>query len=299
MLRDNPSYWKEVDLLALIRDQVEESLGLDYKASPALQNTEDKKKEISKDVSSFANSSGGTIVYGITENDGIPQALDGGLDPTTTTKEWLEQVLNSRIRPRLDVHINPISLTTTHPGLVAYVISIPQGITAHQASDHRYYKRYNFQSVPMEDHEIRDVMNRSRYPIIEPVFTLKETRDVQAHLFLHISLRNVGAMRARDIKLVVATAPDIFSAKHTQLLADTAQLDGQTYSTYTFQKNDLVIFPEDEFRLTDLLGPLVATGKVSTMDIILTPLYELRWKIYADDMPPKEGRLLFKNIPVT
>jgi len=31
----------------------------------------------------------------------------------------------------------------------------------HQAYDHRYYKRYNFQSIPMEDYEVRDLMRRS------------------------------------------------------------------------------------------------------------------------------------------
>jgi hypothetical protein len=31
---------------------------------------------------------------------------------------------------------------------------------AHQARDYRYYKRHNFNALPMEDYEVRDVMNR-------------------------------------------------------------------------------------------------------------------------------------------
>jgi hypothetical protein len=225
--------------------------------------------------------------------------LDGGLDPSITTKEWLEQVIHGQIRPRLDVHINPVPLTTQHPCRVAYVICIPQGITAHQASDKRYYKRFNFRSVPMEDHEIRDVMNRSRHPIIEPVFSFMENRSAQPpSLALRIALRNVGAMRARDIKIVVAIPPDLFSAQFSNFVGATTQIDGQNYATYTFQRTDLIIFPDDEFPLTHQYGPLYTQTRVSPIDIFTSPLYDLRWKIYADDMPPKAGRLLLREIPV-
>jgi len=297
MPRDNPSDWQEDDLLALIRDRIEESLQLDYKASRALQNTNEKKTEIGKDVSSFANSAGGTIVYGIVEKNHLPQNLDGELDPTTTTKEWLEQVIHGHIRPRLEVHINPVRLLTQHPGHVAYVVSIPQGMTAHQASDHKYYKRFNFQSVPMEDHEIRDVMNRSRHPIVEPAFSFQENRPDNS-LVLHIALRNIGAIRARDIKLVVAIPKGIFSAESSQFLGGTTQIDDQTYGTYTLQRTDLIIFPIDEFPLTDHYGPIRTKRGVTSLTVLTSPLYDLRWKIYADDMPPKEGRILLKDIPV-
>ena len=292
----NSSNWQEADLLALIRGQVEESLELEYKASPSLENTDPRKNEISKDVSSFANSAGGTIVYGITETDGVPQAFDG-LDRSVTTKEWLESVIHGRIRPKVDVHINPIPLTTQQTGKVAYVVSIPQGLTAHQASDHRYYKRHNFQSIPMQDHEIRDVMNRSRHPLVVPEFRFQENKTPNPTLFLHILLRNVGAMRARDIKLVVSTLPGMFSAEHSQFLGGRKEIGEQIYDTFSIQKTDLIIFPEDEFSLTLTYGPLISTNRISTMDIYTSPLYDLRWKVYADDMPPKEGRILLKDIP--
>ena len=52
------SLWTELDLLELIRNEVQEDIQLDYKASPALSNIESKKTEISKDVSAMANSAG-------------------------------------------------------------------------------------------------------------------------------------------------------------------------------------------------------------------------------------------------
>jgi hypothetical protein len=46
--------WDETDVLFLIKDQVQESLMLDYKRSDALGKTDGKKSELSKDVSAFA-----------------------------------------------------------------------------------------------------------------------------------------------------------------------------------------------------------------------------------------------------
>ena len=104
-----PWEWDEADVLRLISDQVQESLTLDYKECDALQKTEGKKNEISKDVSAFANYAGGVLVYGVRENGHVPTAIDVGYDPNDTGKEWLDQVINSRIQRRLDgVRINQI-----------------------------------------------------------------------------------------------------------------------------------------------------------------------------------------------
>jgi len=292
MPRDNPADWKVEDLQSLISNKVEESLVLEYKASPALANTDGNIKAISKDVSSFANAAGGTIIYGIPESGGLPQPLDSLLNPADTSKEWLEQVIHSRIRPRLDVHINPVSLPNQR---VAYVVGVPQGKTAHQASDFRYYKRSNTQCVPMLDHEIRDVMNRSRHPLVEPQFHFQEI-GAQRTLYLQIVLRNVGAMRARDIKLVLAIPADLFRPKTPNFSSGKILLNDKIYDRFIFQKTDIIIFPEDEICITDNYGRFISTQRVPPLELYALP-DDLRWRIYADDMPPREGRILLKEIP--
>ena len=98
----------------------------------------------------------------------VATSLDTGFDPNATTKEWLEQVINSRIQRKIDgIRINPVELKSIHPGRVAYVVYVPQSVRApHQASDKKFYKRYNFESVPMEEYEIRDVARRLTMPIL-------------------------------------------------------------------------------------------------------------------------------------
>ena len=182
IMNTDATTWKKCDLLLLIANAVQENVQLDYKSCGALQNTDRKKSDVSKDVSAFANSAGGVLVYGIIEEGHIPSRLDEGFDPSQVTKEWLEQVINSSIQRRIEgVVINPVMLTETHPGRVAYVVVVPQSTRApHQASDKRFYKRFNFESVPMEEYEVRDVSRRAEGPKLSISFGVEDVSVVTA-----------------------------------------------------------------------------------------------------------------------
>jgi hypothetical protein len=170
------------DLQRLIEDEIHESLSLDYKASLALAKDSNSKSELCKDVSAFANSAGGQIVYGIKENDGKPVEIDDGTD---LTREWIEQVIDSNLQPRIEgLLIKPIALGH---GRHAYVVTIPQasGRAPHQAPDHKYYNRQNFQSVPMEDYEVKDVMRRASTPELDVTLALPNAgSSTQARLIV-------------------------------------------------------------------------------------------------------------------
>jgi hypothetical protein len=122
-LMKEPWQWEETEILSLIRDQVQESLVREYKGADALQKTDGKKNELSKDVSAFAKSAGGILIYGVEENGHIPTAIDGGFDPYDISKEWLDQVINSRIQRRIEgVVINQIQLSGVKHGRVIYAV---------------------------------------------------------------------------------------------------------------------------------------------------------------------------------
>jgi hypothetical protein len=149
------------DLQRLVDEEIQESLTLDYKASPSLARDDKPRNELCKDVSAFANSAGGQIIYGIVEEDRMPIKVDNGSD---LSREWIEQVIDTHVEPRLDgLVITPVPVGS---GRHAYVLTIPQasGRAPHQAPDKKYYKRQNFQSVPMEDYEIRDALRRATTP---------------------------------------------------------------------------------------------------------------------------------------
>jgi hypothetical protein len=144
------------ELEALVRNRTEESLHLDYKRCSSLEN----KKEITKDVSAFANSDGGIIIYGIVEENHVPTEIETDFNRFSMTRERLEDIIDSGIAPRIDgIRINPIA---TGDNTVVYAIEVPKSPAApHQdRSSLRYYKRHNFKSQPMEDYEIKDIAAR-------------------------------------------------------------------------------------------------------------------------------------------
>jgi hypothetical protein len=174
------------DLQRLVDEEIQESLTLDYKASPSLARDDKPRDELCKDVSAFANAAGGQIIYGIVEKDRKPVKVDDGSD---LSREWIEQVIDSRVQPRLDgLVITPVPVGS---GRHAYVLTIPQasGRAPHQAPDKKYYKRQNFQSVPMEDYEIRDALRRATTPelYVELSFATGERAQVE---FVHQSERS-------------------------------------------------------------------------------------------------------------
>jgi predicted HTH transcriptional regulator len=140
-----------------------------------LQHNDRSTNELCKDVSAFANSAGGVIIYGIKEdsiNDHLPVEIEP-IDRRVISKEWVEQIIQSQIQPRLDnVVITPIEVDG-EINKVVFVIEVPQSTTAHQANDKKYYKRFNFNNVPMHDYEIRDILNRSKTPSVTLEFEIK------------------------------------------------------------------------------------------------------------------------------
>lgn len=316
-----PKQWTQTDLESLIREGVEEHLSLDYKAADALAATEGKKNEIRKDVSAFANSAGGIIIYGIKEWDSsdkkhLPERLDP-IDRHSFSKEWLEQVI-SNIRPRIsDVRIVPVAIGASNDSTVAYVVEIPQGRTAHQASDCRYYRRYNFESVPMADHEVRDVMGRRQHPDIDVSFCLVESgrrgiRIRPGSLMLELVYRNVGAIYANYVNgmvlvpALVAGGPprgaDVvrisgrpyvkwrFANIHRDRVLDiNSGVPGLAGRSYDVTRYDPLLPGDDprreQWELDMRSDALVAHGHLA-----------IHWKIYADNMPAKSGIVTVESL---
>jgi predicted HTH transcriptional regulator len=86
---DRASFQKMVDT------EIEETLTLEYKASPALTRDSKNVLELCKDVSAMANSAGGQIIYGIGEDKKThkPISVDDGVTDEKITREWLHQIL--------------------------------------------------------------------------------------------------------------------------------------------------------------------------------------------------------------
>jgi hypothetical protein len=161
-----PWEWDERDILSLIENRASESLTLEFKACDALTNKE-WKSELIKDVSAFANSAGGTLIYGIRESKKTHEAesIDEGYAVGEVKKERIEQTIDSNIKRRIDgVRYNVVNLDHTRPGRFLFVIYVPQSARSPHMANHKYYKRLEFESKAMEEYEVREKYGRKTFP---------------------------------------------------------------------------------------------------------------------------------------
>lgn len=180
------------DLEKLIVHQVPEDIHLDYKQSDAIGHKQ--RDEIAKDVSAFANSDGGLIIYGVIEEGHLPVRIDDGVDHQKFSREWLDQVIRSNITPRVDsLKISQVPVSSSRS---VYSVLIPKSFRGpHQAPSKHYYKRYNFSSAPMEDYEINDVRQRRR--TVLPLVSIDVRSRLGALIYLVVS--NKGDASAEEV----------------------------------------------------------------------------------------------------
>lgn len=288
----------EEALRALIEQGIEESLFLEYKRGAALTRDAAAIDQLSKDVSAFANSAGGTLIYGIAEHakstgkGHLPECLDP-IQDAKITREWVEHTLLANIRPRLSAEI--FAIRTNNPVGTAFVIQVPKGETAYQASDYKYYRRYNFSNQPMADHEIRDVMGRSLYPVVDLTASIEQAASVdvmgrsskQEYRWLKLGLKNNGK------KVVSFACAFVYLPAHLvmNLSGETVALDDGMWQKITIrlsapeasgpyvktrQNTDPLLPGLSIHLLTVPLGP--ASKPLEESDLLLAT-------VYADDAP--------------
>lgn len=187
---DIPTRISEID--RLISDGVQESIHLDYKRSAAID--EKKFVEIARDVSSFANSDGGILIYGVEEKGYLPIRKDEGVDHVKYDRERLENIILSGISPRIDdLQIKQIPMTESRS---IYAIAVGKSYRGpHQAPDKRYYKRFNYKREPLEDYEINDI--RARRQAVRPLIDVGIS--IRHRIIIHLYVSNIGQQTAEDV----------------------------------------------------------------------------------------------------
>jgi predicted HTH transcriptional regulator len=146
----------EQDLLDLISNQVREDKRIEFKV--VLPSNSDKdKKEFLADVSSFANASGGDLIFGIEAQNGIPSKLVG-LPPLSLDGDILrlENILRDGLDPRIpNVKFWPIKLMSR----MALVIRVPRSwMPPHRVKyggSSRFYARNSAGKYELEVSEMR------------------------------------------------------------------------------------------------------------------------------------------------
>ncbi len=169
----------EEDMQSLIDNSVSEGKTIEYKQSLPSKSDSDKK-EFLADISSFANASGGDLIYGIIEDrdNGVPKTV-GGLTIDNIDREIsrLDSMIREGIKPRiLGITIKSVKLSNLK---IALIIRVPKSwISPHRVSfkgHDKFYSRSTNGKYPMDVGELRVSFNLSE-TITERIRRFREDR---------------------------------------------------------------------------------------------------------------------------
>ena len=223
-------YW-QVELKRLLDIQEPESLHLDYKDKRSIipprrggQGIDKQKRaeDVSKDISSFLNSDGGVLIYGVPETTdpsstgGAPiplaQSTDIGFTPEDKVdKETIENLITSGIQPIPKATLFQIA-EVDHLARNIFVVEVKPGIgDVWQAKDKRYYERFHYKAEPMDHYRIEMVKARMVGPNLSLAFGFndrweREISDDAHEVTIFVGIRNdsTSVAEAALIELGVA-----------------------------------------------------------------------------------------------
>lgn len=199
---------------SLIDNSIEENQNMDFKAGPALDKNPKNKNEISKDVAAMANSNGGIIIYGLSEKNHVASHLTF-VNGNLFTKESLEQVISSKISRTIPgLKIFPIRYQDQIENTL-YVVQIPESLEApHMSGDNRFYVRSNFQSIAMEEYQVRSLYNRQGKPKLKisgvNVYPMDNEDDDSHYRFnVKVSISNIGKLFVKNYRVNLIWAGEV------------------------------------------------------------------------------------------
>ncbi len=144
------------DIDDLIDYTVRESKVIEYKTTLPAGN-DDSKKEFLADISSFANTIGGHLLYGIEAKDGVPTAAPGlAIHNLDQEIQRLDNIISTGLKPRIRYTMTPIEAANKQPVIAIHVErshNSPHRVTF--AGHDKFYARNSQGKYPMDVNELR------------------------------------------------------------------------------------------------------------------------------------------------
>lgn len=321
-----PVDWDEQYLLSL---PVGEHDWVEFKGARALDFSLPKVdenrvlEELSKQLSAFANSGGGTIVYGIDDDASGTRRIDnGGISlklKGRSTKEWLEDVIPNLVEfPLTSFNVYTIIRESDGSSIednkCIVLIDVHDSDSApHQARDARYYARVAGKSRPIGHRLVLDIVGRAKYPKMNLSANFIRSRQ---EFYLMLFCENVGKIYANYVNGLIRLPVEMVERDEGRL----RKIDGHEYKE---------IFIENIHKdIIDVKGGMPATTYspgiptrytyITRYDPVLPGLGfsqriglritreelrafaqdELQWELYADNAPVIEGSVKITEIPV-
>lgn len=318
--------WWSKRLKQMLENQEPEDSHLEYKDKRRLLPTNKRRPdELSKDVSSFLNSDGGVLIYGVPETNDpnvtggapIPLNVSGstgiGFNVGEIDKETIENLITSNIQPRPGPDQFQIT-EVKHGQRIVFVVQVAVGIgEVWQAKDKRYYRRFHYKAEPMEHYEIGMVRNRNIGPHLKLVFGVDErwqkglrklgrTYQPTGRLSIHLGIQNASNSMAESALIELGVVPDVTlpppfqDAGIQEVRCDDPHLSGMPMRWYR------ISWDASNPHLAGKFGPIFKT---------VNPLHVAEfehnfdngpglwiWRIQAPGMTPMTGKAIAHQAPL-
>lgn len=306
--------WSLEQLQRLIDDRIQESDQLEFKAAATLRDRSNRADTVSKFVSGMANAAGGVIIFGMAES--VDKHFAGkieGLTSVECSKETLDQLID-KIQPKIiGIKIDPVLVLNEPEPQFAFVVTVPQSVTAHQALDFKYYRRRNFETKPIADYEIRELMNRKTHPDLQVSFRfyksykmfsrlssddqkMPSSREINSAM-LEVQVTNVGAILAQYVSLDLVVPSITFDVSISHSLDYTGTADSRIIFYLKNIGNKTGIYVPLLPKRTFTWGAIrIDSGDIRAGMFGEWERGEIIWDLYADSAPAKTGKINIKDI---
>ncbi|OGU72547.1 MAG: hypothetical protein A2V93_10560 [Ignavibacteria bacterium RBG_16_34_14] len=184
----------ENKIITLKENQIPEGKTIEYKESLPIESYE-SKKEFLADVTSFANTDGGNIIYGIKEENGIPIDICGiEIDNPDAEKLRLENIIRDCTEPRLPgIVIKSFILSN---GKYAFIFYVPKSFNPPHVvkigGHWRFYSRNSAGKYPLDVSELRSIITLSA-----------STRE----RIKNFRIERISLIKNRDLQIPIPNGP--------------------------------------------------------------------------------------------
>jgi hypothetical protein len=152
----------EADLEALITSDVSEGKSIEYK-STLPGNGDAERKELLADVSSFANTIGGDVLYGMEEQNGVPvKAIGLVVADLDLQLRQLDSIISNGLEPRIRYAVHIVRLQNERPVIILRIER--SWIGPHRVvfkSHDKFYARNSAGKYPLDVAELRTAFTAS------------------------------------------------------------------------------------------------------------------------------------------
>ncbi|OHV83920.1 hypothetical protein LCM4579_15305 [Ensifer sp. LCM 4579] len=284
----------------------QETLTLEFKSDhpnePMFVNGElstNGRKILAKELSAFANSAGGLIVYGIDcrKVNGVDEAVD--LRPVVHLSKAETSIRNAAselLQPRhSDIEVMSIpSASDANAGFI--VVNVPRSERRPHRSEAKgqkeYFKRSGASAFAMEHYDIEDAFKRQSSPLLSLNFDfrwgMKSGQKFGMQLLLGVT--NRGEVSGKSVTLQIWNQPELI-LQPIKRLTSVSQFDGRmtfaAASDFVVHPDQTRIFEQLDFELIRVPEGLMISGRP-----LLPGRIAFDYSIGALDMRSQQARFV-------